>query len=119
VNGEVCRALGINEAGTDDAHNAAVIECVQPRRVPGSWSSGACLWPSVRINRSVRLCYATSAGHPFCSKALRSPTSPKANTARRSPPGVRRHNPVFALAMVKPGDRRRWFVTDVGLLACG
>lgn len=27
--------------------------------------------------------------------------------------------PVFALAMVKPGDRRRWFVTDVGLLACG
>ncbi len=107
----------LHEGGTGDAHNAAVIKrAAEARR---------------RILVLGRLAAAKRQDQPLSPLRLRNfhgapfllmnaevthiaegKYGPAIAAWRRAP------KPVFTLAMVEPSDRGRWFVVDVGFLAC-
>ena len=107
----------LHEGGTADAHNAAVIKrATEARRrilVLGRLAAAK------RQDQGLSpLRLRNFHGAPFL--LISAEVAHIAEGKHSAPIAVWRHwdQPVFALAMVEPGDRGRWFVTDVGFLAC-
>lgn len=107
----------LHEGGTADAHNAAAIKrATEARRrvlVLGRLASAK------RQDQPLSpLRLRNFHGAPFLLMSAEVTHIAEGKYDQAIATWRRGDQPVFALAMIEPGDRGRWFVVDVGFLAC-